>query len=115
MREIGAVLVVIVLVLGLGLAFQGYDFFMFKLFAPKYEQVRRETFEQTKSYRQGMIQELENMRFEYFKTKDVEARKALASVILHRVSGFDLDQPDVPSDLRTFIYGLKREQTRTAP
>jgi hypothetical protein len=41
---------------------QGNDFFMYKVFAPEYEKVRRQTFEETKSYRQGMTQELENMQ-----------------------------------------------------
>jgi len=51
--------------------FQGNDFFMYKLFAPKYEQVRRETFEQTKSYNQGMIQELTAYQFEYIKADSI--------------------------------------------
>jgi hypothetical protein len=37
---------------------QGSNFFMYKFFAPKQEAVRREVYEQTKSYKQGSIQRL---------------------------------------------------------
>jgi dsRNA-specific ribonuclease len=84
---------------------QGNDFFMYKVFAPKYEQVRRQTFEETKSYRQGMIQELQNMQFEYEKTNDKSAKDRMASIILHRSA--DFPEADMPSDLRSFISGLR--------
>src|SRR4051812_16187485 len=37
---------------------QGNDFFLYKVFAPKREAVRREVYEQTKSYKQGSTQRL---------------------------------------------------------
>jgi hypothetical protein len=83
---------------------------MYKFFAPKQEAVRRQVFEQTRSFNQGMIQELENMEADYVKTKDPDAKAALASVILHRASGYNLDDPDVPADLRSFIAKLKQER-----
>lgn len=86
---------------------QGNDFFMFKVFAPKYEAVRRETFEQSKAYRQGMIQELQAMQFQYVQAKP-EQKSALASLILHRSA--DFDQEVLPADLRTFINSLKLER-----
>ena len=98
-------------ILGLTWIAQGSDFFLYKVFAPKYEQVRRQTFEQSKSYNQGMVQELENMQVEYNREKDPKAKAALASVILHRVSGYNLDDPAVSADLRSFISGLKNGQT----
>ena len=72
-----------VLILALTWLFQGNDFFMYKVFAPKYEQVRREVFEQTRSFNQGMVQELQNMQFEYVKQTDPEAKKVMAGLILH--------------------------------
>ena len=107
---IGIVLLGIVVILGLTWAGQGNDFFMFKVFAPKYEQVRRETFEQTKSYNQGMIQELQNMRFDYVKTDNQQQRDALASIMLHRAADYPEDK--MPNDLRSFIADLKRERTQ---
>lgn len=82
----------------------GNSFFMYKFFAPKQEQVRREVFEQTKSYRQGMIQELENMRFEYIKAAP-EHRAALASIIIHRAA--DFPAKDMPYDLAIFINEIR--------
>lgn len=100
---------VLVLVFGLSWIATGNDFFLYKYFAPKQEQVRRQVFEQTRSFNQGMIQELENMEFEYEKTTDPDAKKALAGIILHRASGYNLDDPDVPESLREFIQKLKGE------
>ena len=59
---IGLIIAFFVLMFGLTWAVQGNDFFMYKVFAPKYEQVRRTTFEQSKAYNQGMVQELQNMQ-----------------------------------------------------
>ncbi len=111
MKVAGAVIGILVAVLALTWIVQGNDFFMFKVFAPAYEQVRRDTFEQSKAYNQGMIQELQNMQFEYAKATP-EQKEALASVILHRAADFNLDQPQVPADLRAFIAQLKRERTQ---
>ena len=90
--------------LGLGWIAQGNDFFLYKTFAPKYEQVRRETFEQSKAYNQGMVQELQNMQFSYIQADD-EHKAALASIIRHRAADYDLDR--LPPDLRSFVLGLR--------
>lgn len=101
-------LVLILVILGLTWIFQGNDFFLYQVFAPKQEAVRREVFEQTKAYNQGMIQELQNMQFEYVKAAP-EHQKALASIILHRAADYPEDK--MPSDLRSFIQDLRRQQT----
>ncbi len=104
MKRIGIAIAGLLLFLGLIWLLQGNDFFLYKVFAPKYEQVRRETFEESKAYRQGMIQELQNMQFEYVKA-DSAHKSALASIILHRAA--DFPEEDMPVDLRTFIRSLK--------
>ena len=111
MKAIVAGLVAFVLVIsvlfGLAWAAEGNNFFMYKFFAPKQEAVRREVFEKSKAYNQGMVQELENMQFDYTKEKDPDAKAALRSVILHRASGYNMDDPSVPKSLITFISELK--------
>lgn len=102
-----------VVVFGLTWAVQGNDFFMYKVFAPKYEAVRRETFEQSKAYNQGMIQELQNMQFAYVREKDPEAKAALADIILHRAADYNLDDPRVPAGLRTFVRDLRQNRTES--
>jgi hypothetical protein len=104
---IGVTLLSIVGFLGLMWLVQGNHFFLYKAFAPRYEQVRRETFEESKAYRQGMVQEIQAMRFQYLQA-DENHRQALASVILHRVA--DFDEQAMPHDLRAFIYDLKANQ-----
>ena len=108
-RCIGIGLLVLLGIFALGWMIEGNDFFMYKFFGPKREAVRREVFENTKSYRQGMIQELQNMQFKYIQA-DSSAKDALASIILHRAADFPKD--DMPADLRSFIDGLKRNQTK---
>lgn len=103
----------IVVVLALTWVFQGNDFFLYRYFAPKQEQVRREVFENSRAFNQGMVQELQNMQFEYLKQTDPKAKDAMASIILHRASGYNLDDPIVPADLRDFISQLKREQNES--
>jgi len=101
-----ALLIITVVVLGgLGWVLTGNDLAMTKFFAPKYEQVRRETFEQSKAYRQGTIQELQNMQFKYEQAEPAH-KAALAAIILRRAADFE----DLPPDLRGFVQQLKNTQ-----
>jgi len=81
-----------------GLAY--HDLLFTAFFAPKYENVRRNTFEQSKSFRSGAVQELQNMQFEYIKA-DPEHKKALADIIRHRA--VEVPPDAMPSDLQFFI------------
>ena len=110
LKGIAAGVGVLVAILALSWVLMGNEFFLYKYFAPKQEAVRRQVFEQSRAFNQGMVQELQNMQFEYVKQVDPAAKVALASVILHRASGYNLDDPIVPADLRSFIAKLKQEQ-----
>ncbi len=102
---VGAV-VIILLALVLDWAIMGNQFFLYKAFAPKMEQARRETFEQSKAYNDGMIQELRSMQFDYVNADDAH-KIALKSIILHRIAGFP--EEHIPTDLRQFVEELKKE------
>jgi hypothetical protein len=110
-RDIEQALVAIVSVatvaMGLAWAIQGNEFFMLKVFAPKIEQVRRETFEESKAYNDGTAQELRRMQSEYIRATP-EQKAALASVILHQVAGYD--EGRLSPDLRSFLDSLKSNQ-----
>jgi hypothetical protein len=106
---LGFILLVIIVLGGDWIA-TGNDFFIYKYFAPKQAAVQRQVFENTPSFNKGQIQELENMQFEYTQQKDPQAKAALASIILHRASGYNLNDPDVSQDLRDFIQSLKDKQ-----
>jgi hypothetical protein len=99
----------VVLVFVLGFLFQGEDFILYRYFAPKQEAVRRQVFEQTKSYNQGYIQELQAMQFQYVQA-DKSAKAALADIILHRTA----DYPDakLPPDLYAFIEQLRNQRNQ---
>lgn len=107
MKIFACVVLVIVSLFGGAWLVQGNDFFMYKVFAPKYEAVRRETFEQSKAYNQSMVQEIQNMQFEYVKADDGH-KAALAAIILHRVA--DYDESKLPANLRSFVSGLRHER-----
>jgi len=104
MKTIGIGVLSLAGMLGIIWILQGSDFFLYKTFAPKYEAVRRDTFEQSKAYNQGMVQELQNMQFQYVQA-DKEHKAALASIILHRAA--DYDQDKLPPDLYSFIQSLR--------
>jgi len=107
MGYVGAAILAIILFLGLDWAIQGNQFFLYKYWGPKNEAVRRQVFEQTKSYRQGMAQEVRNYRIQY-QTATKEQKAALRSVILQETADFDLDQ--LPPDSRQWLESLRNEQ-----
>ncbi len=107
MKYVAIAIGVIVLVLGLTWVVQGNEFFLYKVFGPAQEQVRREVFEESKAYNDGMAMELDAMRFEYVKAAP-EHQAALASVILHRAATYDVDR--LPVDLRQFIQELRNKR-----
>lgn len=84
-----------------GLAY--HDLIFTSFFAPKYENVRRKTFEQSKSFQTGAVQELQNMQFEYIKASP-ELKVALADIIRHRAAEVPADA--MPTDLQSFISNL---------
>lgn len=109
MKEIVAVVLIIAVflavVLGLTWIIQGNDFFMYKFFAPKMEQVKREVFEKSKEYQHGTIQELDKMRLEYVKTNDADIKAAIGIRALRMVAEFDKSK--LPADLREWIYSIE--------
>lgn len=81
-----------------------HDLLFTAFFAPKYENVRRNTFEQSKSFRTGAVTELQNMQFEYIKSAP-EHKLALRDIIIHRAT--EVPENAMPLDLYNFIQGLK--------
>ena len=92
---------------GLGWLAQGNDFFLYKVFAPKVEGVRRQTFEQSKAYNQGVVQELDKQYQDYAKANKDE-KEAIASIALHQVVDYPVSL--LPDYLRTFVEKLRADQ-----
>jgi hypothetical protein len=103
MRPLLAILGAVVGVGALGWGLTYHDLIFTSFFAPKFEDVRRNTFERSKSFRTGAVQELENMRFEYIKSAP-EHKKALADIIRHRAT--EVPEDAMPTDLQSFISNL---------
>lgn len=94
-------LVILPLIGGLGyLSYWAYSFY-----APKYEQVRYNTFKESQTYNDGMLRDLQNLKMEYIKAND-EQKGALKAMILHRFSVYDVDR--LPYDLRSFYAELQK-------
>ncbi len=110
MKDIVLVFVFLILLIGILLGATwigtGNDFFLYKYFGPKQEAVRREIFENSKAYNQGMIQQLERQRIEYAKGDD-SVKEAITSMILHDFA--DYDDSKLPSDLYQFMQKIKNQ------
>ena len=100
MKIAAVVICVLVGLFTLGWVSQGNDFFMYKVFAPKYEQVRREVYEQTKSYRQGSVQRLNELCTQVSSADDGH-RPMLNDVISHEFAEWDV--ADVPAYLHSCL------------
>lgn len=105
MKATLVVLLCLVLLLGIIWAVQGADFFIYKVFAPKYEQVRRETFEQSRAFNEGEKQHLASIQAQ-FVTATPEQQKALANLVMQNYAAYDISK--LTPQLRDFY-----EQCRT--
>ncbi len=93
-------------VLGIGALTWGityHELIFTSFFNPKFEDVRRNTFERSKSFRTGTVTELQNMQFEYIRS-DAAHKKSLADIIRHRAAEVPADA--MPNDLQSFISNL---------
>jgi hypothetical protein len=104
MKFLAALFGITVFVLAISWIAEGNDFFLYKVFAPKYEDARRNTLEHSKSYRDGMVQNLRKMQFEYIQAAPT-AKPGLGQLSLSTEAGFD--ETDLPPDLMSFINGLR--------
>lgn len=83
-------------ILALDWVFEGQNFFMYRFFAPRYESVRRTTYEQTKSYRQGSIQRLNTLCSQRAEA-DQDHKRMLDDVIAQEFA--EWNTADVPAYL----------------
>lgn len=97
--------IVIVVVLIVAGAFGSYE--IYRHFAPKYEAVRRNTFEQSRAFNEGMIRDLQNLRLQYLQATP-EGKATLRATILHRFSVYD--KGSLPLELRSFYAQIEKGQ-----
>lgn len=100
MKYVGIVVTALIVLLGLSWVFTGNDFFLYKFFAPKQENVRREVFTNTQSYRQGKIQNIAQECFAFHSATELQ-KPALAAEIRNEAETIDLSY--LPSDEQACI------------
>lgn len=105
---VGAFILAIICLMLFGWVAYGNSFFLYKFFAPKQEQVRREVFEQSKAYRQGLIQELNNLHVDYIKATP-EQKLGLMTIILHKAA--DVPPETLTPDLNAFLAELRNARS----
>lgn len=98
--------VILVIALGIGGIFGvGYvGLSVYKTFGTQYESARTDIYRHNKSYIEGTIRDLRELKREYITATD-EHQSALRSLILHRAGELDWDR--LPSDLRRFLNELE--------
>jgi hypothetical protein len=99
-RDIGTIILVIAIVVGVAFG----ALYAYKYFAPRYENARREVFENTRSYNEAKLQDLVKYRLEYLKASE-EDKPILAQTILHMFANYDEDR--LPYELRNFLRDIK--------
>lgn len=62
----------------------------YQFFAPKYENARREVFENTQSYVEGKRQDLVKYHYEFIRSKSTQDKEAIRMVIIQSFANFDL-------------------------
>lgn len=106
-QEAGYTLLLIALILGLSWVFTGNDFFLYKFFAPKEEQVRHDVFKNSQAYNDGMANELQDLQIQYSKGTP-EVKQIIASDVVHRAASYDTNR--LPFNLQQFIETCRSNQ-----
>ena len=86
-------------------ALHGFGLVNLKFWGPKFQEARREIFEETQSFTHGKITHLNRLRLEYESTDSEKRKKALRTMLLQEVSV--LEEENLPLDLRSFIRTLR--------
>ena len=106
MKEILGATSVVAAIVGLAWAGTYHDVIFRSVFAPKYEQIRRDTYVQSESHVRGTILDLQKRQIEYLKEKDPATKVALASIIRQTASQVPSDI--LPPDIRSFVFSLNQ-------
>jgi hypothetical protein len=101
---VGAIIVAIALIIGVTFGGGYLSLTVYKTFATKWESARTDVYRENKSYVEGTIRDLRDLRREYI-TAEEGHKDAIRSLILHRAGELDWDR--LPADLREFLNELE--------
>ena len=85
---------------------QGNHFFMYRVFGIQYENTRREIFEQSRAFNEGMAQELQRMWLDYQHATNPDEKAAIRALVSHRTADYDLNRIENPQ-LRAFVRQMQ--------
>ena len=100
----GLIILTILCFTGLLFIMSGIGLIHFKFFGPKYESVRRQVFEETKSYTYGAVQDLVKYKYEWERA-DYTGKKAIENVVRMRFANFDPNKINNP-ELRYWFESI---------
>lgn len=89
-----------------GISYYGLAHYGF--FAPRMENVRRNVFENTRSYNDGMIQELQKYYLDYQKA-DNNGKETIRLVIQHQYASYPTER--LPAHLQSFVSSILNPTT----
>jgi hypothetical protein len=95
-------ILLLLIAIGFGLDLLGVEWY--KFIQPKKEAARREVFLNTRSYNEGMIQDLIKYKHEYDLASEQD-KKIIESTIRHRFAEFD--ETKLTPKLRAFLEEIK--------
>lgn len=96
----------LVAIFGLTWIGQGNDFFLYKVFAPKYEEVRHDVFKNSQAYLDGKVTNLSKLKMDYAKADTDEHRCAIRAMAVREASTVITDTR-MPVDLIRWINKLQ--------
>ncbi len=94
--------IIAILVVPVGLTF--YQLGFFKFFAPKFQNIKRDVFKETRSYNEGKIQGLARYRLQYVQGSS-EEKAIIKSTIIHMFA--DYQEDDMPYQLKLFLTEIR--------
>ena len=74
-------------------------------YAPRIENVRRSTFEQSRAFQEGTIRDLDNLRLEYGRAGSDAQRQTIADTARHRLADVPVEQ--LPPSLQAFARDVE--------
>ncbi|MFH1472961.1 MAG: hypothetical protein ABIF06_00915 [bacterium] len=106
-NTIAVIAMVLAVLIGIGFVAQGSDFFLYKVFAPKYEEVRRETFEESQAHVEGVNKELTKLQMDYASADSEAHRCAIRAMAIRTAS----TNSHLPEDLTKWVKDLKEDSS----
>jgi len=105
---IAASALMLLLALGMGILSLEWK----RYFNPKHANVEREVFKETRSYNEGMLQQLIDYRLQYYQSDDEDAQAAILSTVRHMYAEYDESKIEM-SELRSFVKLAKYGKPQT--